>query len=379
MVCPQYYPSLGGYETLAHLLARQLRALEVDCLVVTKRLRAEWPPYELHEGVPIRRLFAARARGLDGPSYVAGLARYLVGEGRALDVVHVHQIGWGLVVATLLGRLTGVPVVAHPHSGAGATVRAVRASGRSRLLRWALTRVDGAIALGDEMAGQLRSLGVAPERIHLIGNAVDTERFRPAAERAATPSVLYVGRLSPEKGVDVLLRAWALVLQAHPTAHLRLVGDGPERGALEALAARLGLAEGVSFAGAVRQGLVDEYQRATIFVLPSHREGVSIALLEAMACGLPVVATAVGGTPEVVHEGVQGLLVPPGDPAALAGALRRCLAAPQLAAELGRAGRERVVGAYAAPLMAQQVRQLYGRIGAERRRPGDLRRGTTRP
>jgi glycosyltransferase involved in cell wall biosynthesis len=146
---------------------------------------------------------------------------------------------------------------------------------------------------------------------------------------AGTPGVvLFVGRLMAEKGVDTLLHAMALV----PSARLVIVGGGAERPRLEALARELGIEDRVDFRGGVsdRNALADIYRQAALFVLPSHSEGLGCVLLEAMAHGVPIVATSVGGIPDLIKDSVNGLLVPPHDPRALAAAITRALADGEL-------------------------------------------------
>lgn len=365
-VCPQYHPIIGGYETLAHTMARSLRAAGVDCTVVTRRLRREWPATELYDTVRVTRLPAIPRRGLDGPVWLTTLTAFLLRHRHAIDVVHVHQLGWGIVAAALFGRLTGTPVVAHPHSGSGAMVAKVRASRKRGLLERSLAAADAAVALSDEMADQLVALGFPRARIRRIANAVDVERFRPAPRvpELGAPQVVAVGRLSPEKGQDVLLRAWPQVLRAHPGAALTLIGDGPERPRLEDLRCELKITSSVKMPGAVSEGIEQVYQQADLFVLPSHREGVSMALLEAMACGLPVVATDLPSTAAVVAGSPSARLVAPGDPKALAqmiaGALADGLAPPR--ADV----RAAVVAQYALPAVTAQYVAMYRQL-VERR------------
>ncbi|MEM9581372.1 MAG: glycosyltransferase family 4 protein, partial [Pseudomonadota bacterium] len=155
--------------------------------------------------------------------------------------------------------------------------------------------------------------------------------------------ILFVGRLAAVKGVPLLVKAFAALHQRHPDAVLTLVGDGPERGRIEALAAELGCAAALRFTGYLsQQEVAQELDRADIFALPSFAEGVPVVLMEAMASRLPVLATRIAGIPELVRDGVNGLLVPPGDSEALSEALDRLLSDPALCARMGQAGRQTV-------------------------------------
>lgn len=176
--------------------------------------------------------------------------------------------------------------------------------------------------------------GVTPERYASDGHAPGKQ-------------LIFVGRLAAVKGIAVLLRAFAGVQERHPDARLTLIGDGVERPALEALASTLGLAESVTFAGPKTQAEVAEtLATADLFVLPSFAEGVPVVLMEAMASGLPVIATRIAGISELVEEGVAGRLVPPGSDAALAEAITALLDDPAARTAMGKAGRAQVEDAF---------------------------------
>jgi len=188
-----------------------------------------------------------------------------------------------------------------------------------------------------------------PDRIRAIPNGVEIPPDDPAARgriRAelglgAAPVLMATSRLHPQKGHRHLLDAFALLRASFPALRLAVVGDGSERQNLEEQARQLGLADSVAFTG-FRADVADLLRAADLFVLPSLREGLPNTALEAMAAALPVVATAVDGVPEAVVAGETGLLVPPGNAARLRDAVARLLTEPDLAARMGRAGRERV-------------------------------------
>jgi glycosyltransferase involved in cell wall biosynthesis len=178
------------------------------------------------------------------------------------------------------------------------------------------------------------------------------------------PAVLAVGRLVTLKGHAVLLEAIARLNGAGEPVCATIVGDGPCRGALEQRARALGVADRVSFAGTVGQDEIgDYYERADIFCLPSFVEGIPVVLLEAMACGIPVVASRITGIPELVEDGTSGVLVAPGRPDLLADALRSLLADADRRAELAARARRRVAGDYELSASARQLRALMERHG----------------
>jgi glycosyltransferase involved in cell wall biosynthesis len=222
--------------------------------------------------------------------------------------------------------------------------------------------VDRFLVVSRHSARRLEAMLRWPRRkMDVIHNAVDSAAFarRPDPDlrrglAGEQPLVLVVARLAPQKGHRHLLAAAAEV----PDAVFALAGDGPERPALEELADRLGVRNRIRFLGE-RSDVADLLAACDLFVLPSLFEGLPISLLEAMAAERPVIATAIGGTDEVVIDGQSGLLVPPGEPAAMASAIRRLLEDPALRARLAAAGRARVTSEFSAPQMVRRVTELY--------------------
>ncbi|SDF17600.1 glycosyltransferase [Desulfovibrio legallii] len=244
---------------------------------------------------------------------------------------------WGRIWGRLAwpGR-TGAPLVLGTCRGGGGPVRQHE--------RWLWRLADQLVCNSQALRAVLEGLGVPSARLHYIPNGVDTEFFAPADPPAArrAPLILCVARLAGDKDHLTLLRAFALVLARHPEARLRLVGDGPEEARLRRWAAEHAAGARVEF---VPGGLDmrEHYAAARLFALASVREGQPNVLLEAMACGLPVCATAVGGVPRLVEEGATGLLCPAGDAAALAENCCRLLEDDACCARLGDAGRGRAV------------------------------------
>lgn len=183
-------------------------------------------------------------------------------------------------------------------------------------------------------------------KLKIVHCGVDPVRYR-SAPKSRGKNLLFVGRLAAVKGVPVLFEALQNVLKTHPNVHLTLIGDGPERAELEAKSVRMGLAPALTFAGYKSQDEVaNALGAADVFVLPSFAEGVPVVLMEAMAAGLPVIATTVGGVGELVTHGESGLLVPPGDWRALANALCNLLADPERRADMGVVGAAKVAAEF---------------------------------
>ena len=269
------------------------------------------------------------------------------------DIVHARSTGvWpdaalatrGLKSAKLLLSFHGKTHLARP-------------SFKRRLLnRWAVSRADALLAVSDSAAAHVRrEWGVPAHKLAVIRNGVNVERFRPAASPdeilrlrselglgQADQVVVCVANFMPIKGLDVLLRAWPAVAAARPARHLLLLGEGPLQAHLQSLAWNLGCRQSVLFAGC-RESVAELLRAADLFVLPSHYEACSNAILEALATGLPVVACDVGGNRELIADGQTGWLVPPGSPEALARCLVEALADETQLRQIGRAARAQAV------------------------------------
>jgi glycosyltransferase involved in cell wall biosynthesis len=197
------------------------------------------------------------------------------------------------------------------------------------------------------------------DRMRIIHCAVDPAAYAPEPGRAPGEEILFVGRLAAIKGVAVLLEAFARLAPDRPAARLTLVGDGPERKGLEAMAARLGIAGRVTFTGYLSQAEVAaRLSRTDVFALPSFAEGVPVVLMEAMAAQAPVIAPRVAGVGELVEDGVSGFTVAPGDPDMLTARLRDLLADPDLRTRMGAAGRKAVIADFEQTAEAARLRAL---------------------
>jgi glycosyltransferase involved in cell wall biosynthesis len=226
------------------------------------------------------------------------------------------------------------------------------------LERRALSRADGAVFVSAFAREQARARGYPTRAGRVIPNGVDTALFSPLAEEPPLPPVFFfAGRLDDQKGVDVLLEAFRR-LPSGP--RLRLAGTGPQEDDYRRLASELGIDGAVRFLGPVpRARLPTLMCECHVFVLPSRYENLPLGVLEAMACGRPVVAARVGGVAEMVEDGVEGFLVPPEDPHALALALRRLLEDAPLRRRMGEAGRARVLGRFTWDAVAAETEAFY--------------------
>ena len=281
------------------------------------------------------------------------------------DVVHGFLFH-GYVLGTAVARLCRVPVVVQSRRSLG-----IFKAGRPHyvaLERLATRFTDMVVANSEGVREDaIRREGLPRGKTLVIYNGVDAHAVVPPdpdlvkALEGARPVVGVVANLIGYKGHRFFLEAWSTVLRAHPAAVALLVGDGPLRAELEALVRERGLGASVRFLGA-RPDVTAILSLVDLVVHPSLQEGFSNAILEAMAAGKPVVATAVGGSPEAIADGETGLLVPPEDSAALAGAMLRLLGEPGTAARMGEAARRRAATEFGMARMVEQYEALYERL-----------------
>ena len=318
-------------------------------------------------------LLSLNARG--GVGRLAGLARAVAVVRRARPDVLVGFMFHGIMTARISGRLAGVPaVVSAVHSEAHPRMREVAMAATDRM-------TDAVTDMSDRLASRLADRGVAtPSRLVVIPNAVDLERYgaggcrerkrRELGAGAGEFLWLAAGRLAPEKDYPGLLRAFA-ALAGRRRARLLIAGDGPLRGELARRVDVLGLAGRVRLLG-LRDDLPELYRACDALVLSSAWEGMPNVVLEAMASARPVVATAVGAVPEMVAHGETGFVVPPGDHAALAGAMERMMElAPEERRALGEAGCRVVYSRHSVDGVVDMWEELFGRLLAGKARGGE--------
>lgn len=307
----------------------------------------------------------------DTPQVPAALAEltHLLRSTRA-DILACHTFKPN-VLGRIAARRAGIPCVVVSR---GWTWENLKVRVYETLDRVNLRFVDHVVAVSDGQGERVRQAGVPSTRLSVIRNAARLKAFDapdPAyreklrsqfpADIPVSQVVLAAGRLSPEKGFAVLVEAAANVLRQHPAAGFVLFGDGGERTKLEQRVRELGLAGRVVLPGFTAE--LDKYLPwADVVTLPSFTEGLPNVALEASAAGVPVVATAVGGTPEVVADGVSGLLVPSGSPERLAEALSRLLSDAELRSKLGDGGRARMRAEFTFEAQGERYAELFERL-----------------
>ena len=349
-----YYPHVGGIEELTRQLALALAVKGHETSILTNRWPGGVAESELLDGVQVTRLAfplpAAHAISAirflaTAPSAVRAVASFI--RGSQPDVVHVIGAGPQSVYLGMLARRLGAPLVFT--TGGELTFDAHGAFERSATLRAGLRRTVHQAriitACSDFTLKNLEKFVQPRSPSFVVPNGVDLEEFasRSDQEIGFEPFILGVGRLVPQKGFDVLLDAFAT--SDLPEMNLVIAGEGFEREALMQRASRLGIVGRVHLVGAVGRGkLVALMHSATAFALPSRGEPFGIALLEAMAAGVPSVATDAGGVPELARDGENALVVAPDNPGALSSALARLVNDGELRTRLSARGRETARG-----------------------------------
>jgi sugar transferase (PEP-CTERM/EpsH1 system associated) len=349
--------NIGGQEKLLVEFARHADRDRFDLAFVSLEQRGALADEIESLGWPVVALEASTG-------FHPGLSLKLAREFRHLraDVVHTHN-DRPLIYGAPAARLARVPVAIHTKHG-----RAGGNSPRQRMLiRCAARLCDAFVCVSEDCRMLAEQQGVPRNRLRTFWNGIDTQRFSFQTPSSDGPAVI-VGRLCPEKDMGTLLHAMKHLVASAPGFRLRIAGDGPCRAELERLTDELGLRGQVTFLGMVRD-VPALLRQASMYVLSSISEGVSLTLLEAMATGLPVVATRVGGTPEVITDGETGLLVPAQDPRALADAMRRVHQDSALSSRLGANGRASVEQNFDIRAMVSCYEALYSGRGDFGRAP----------
>ncbi len=361
LVTEFYYPHLGGVTEHVHNLALELNRRGHPTTIITSQMGGEHRDDDFVRRVGTSRIIYSNgsfARVTTG----WGLRRRLEGlfrEGR-YDVVHVHgglAPTFGLVAPRAAWRL-GIPVVATFHSWfpRSASYRVLR-----RPLQRDLDRHAAAIAVSEPVVRALSRYFTAGWEI--IPNGVNVGYFHPNGRQLTDaltrgPRLLFLGRLDPRNGLDTVLGAMPLVLARYPRARLLVVGDGPLRGYYGRRAAQLG--KSVQFVGQVYDERPEYYGTADLYLCPTTKASFGITLLEAMACGTPMIVSDITGFRELVSGGGEAVLAPKDDPAAWAAATIQLIGDPARRMAMGAAGLAKAA-AFAWPRIAGRVLEVYER------------------
>jgi glycosyltransferase involved in cell wall biosynthesis len=389
VVSTYFHPVVGGCETHARQVAHYLATHGCEVVVLTRRTPPDAPREDEDRGVPVRRLPPGGARrGIGKWLLIVPMFLALWNRRRWIDLIYCVDLRGLALAAWSAGRLSGRPVVLQAETPGAISLRNWEAAARRtgipglalvlRPVAWLLGRVYGSADAYTCIARQFLEegvgIGIPRERLHYIPHAVDIDRFRPATvtERTAArerlglpadrPIVMFLGRLGVEKGVLDLLEAWRLV--THPSAVLAVVGPDMEGHHLDAgpaaraFVAREGLVSRVRFLGGTHDPAATLWA-ADLFVQPSHYEAFGISLIEAMATGLPVVASGVGGMQDYLVDGENAVISGAHAPQRLARDIDRLLRDDGWRARLGAASRRTIEERFTEDAIGQSYAALF--------------------
>ena len=366
MVTGAYFPELSGGGLQARNLVKAL-ANDARFTVITTSIKPSLPATASEDGVPIHRVHVDPSSAASKIGAALRLAKVFVSTRRSFDIVNLHGFSQKAILLRMLSAIFGKRFVLTLQTGVHDEPETARRMGR--LASWAYRGADLYLSVSPGLSRALLASGIESTRLRQVCNAVDVVRFHPASteDRAALRTalglpadrkvVLFVGYFSRDKRPDVLFDAWsALPATLVETSTIVFVGatlsdyaevDGELADRIRAAARDRRLDDRVHYVESTLE--IERYYRAAdVYVLPSIREGLPIALLEAMACGLPCIASALPGSTDVlIQSGENGLLVPPDDRARLTSVLDSVLSSPTLAARLGAGARGTIESRYA--------------------------------
>ena len=357
-----FLPIVGGAERFLDRLAREMCTRGHDVRVLAARVRGQ----DNHVDAPYRLIRYRKpfSRKLFARHTIAYLWRATLGW--RPDCVHVQSAYPPGHSAATFCKLARLPWAVRPVGGdilAGERIQ--KDPTLKARVRSALSRADRVVAQSLELEQLIAELGVSKQRIARIPNGVDVPEQAPTRP-SANHTIAAVGMLYPKKGFDILIDAFRRVRERAPEARLVIAGEGTERERLEQRIRELGLGDAVELPGVLDEAAKRAlWQRTRVYVSSSRREPFSNANLEALAVGLPIVATAVGGNPEIVQAGQNGHLVPPEDAPALADAILRLFEDPQAADRMGARAHEHA-RTYSWDTTGARYEQLYGELAASR-------------
>ena len=366
MIIQSYLPRLGGAEKQLAAVCRKLRMKGIEPCVITRRYK-NMQSFEIIDETPVYRVPAPKPKVLAAFSYLFfGLAK--IHEIKP-DLIHAHELLSPTDMTVLAKRIWRIPAAVKVLRGGnlGDIYKLKnRGLGQARIRRMA-KHIDRFIAISDEIAEELAGVGIEPDRCSFIPNGVDIDVYKPVTRREKKrlreeldlPDgflCVFSGRLAPEKGLKTLISVWQKIESSHKEAYLLILGNGPLEDELRSTAVK-----NVIFRGYLSEPK-DYYQACDAFILPSETEGLSNALLEAMACGLTVMATKVGAAQEIIKDDVNGVLLEPGNVQDITKSVESILNEPQKMQHLGKSARRTVERDFSLENIVDRLVDLYAQM-----------------
>ena len=378
MITGAYYPEISSGGVQCQTMARQLVG-RAHVEILTTSVDPALPRHDRIDDVPVTRIRVDVRSGISKIRALRRMAIDLVRLIRSADIVHLHGYSTKNVLATVIAKVLRKPIVMSLHTAGFDEIEAIDRQGSLAL--WAFLSADLYLSVSQGLVDSYLAAGLPAERILLVPNGIDLDRFSPASpeEQAALrerlslprdrPVIVFVGFFSPDKQPRVLFDAWlALQSSGRSDALLVFVGatqsnyfeiDANIAATMTADAERAGVADRIRFTG-LTHDVPAHLRAADLFVLPSRREGLPVALLEAMACGLPAIASRLkGSTESIIESEVNGVLIPPGDTGALADAIAALLPDAARRRRLGAAARATIADRYSVDHVADRWLEAY--------------------
>lgn len=381
MVTRRYWPLASGSGTIMAHLAAGLLVEGVRCTIITPRWNPSWPQSMTHGAATVVRLPISSYRTWRDMRYGWTLSTFLRRHADEFNLIYVSELKHEAAAASAAGQRLGWPVVLRAeNSGFTGDCHWQLNAPLGRRIKQHCGRAAALLASSPIVHRELIAAGFPRERIHLVPSGIPALEESAAEDRAAYRAafaeadtslalpkeaalVVFIGRLTEDKGLPDLLRAWSLVTRGRPHARLWLVGEGPEQQRLADLTASLGISDSVVLPG-VFDAPQDILRAADLFVYPVLEAGTALAPLEAMAAGVPVVASDIPDNRHMLADGRCGVLVPPEDPTALASAIARLLDSREAAQELSRAAQSRVREEFSLEAMVRHHAELFRQLVA---------------
>jgi glycosyltransferase involved in cell wall biosynthesis len=386
MIIHNFSPGpVGGAELQAEKLAHHLVSRGHELHILTNSLEnvASWfnfggdipyaPSEEIRESVWNNGQKTAikihRPQFLLAYHFIQGYLptfRYLLQNRKMFDVLHCHLAYGHAVVAVVAAKILRKPcIIKFACAGEFGELAAICRFPGYRMALRVLQQADRVVSISRELERELLGHGFLPKRICYIPNGVDTEKFKKNehTRKSDKTSFIFIGRLHPQKGVDIALRAVALLYERANKGCFEVIFYGLEYPEYDyrSMAIQLGIAESVKFMG-FEPNILNAYQYADALILPSRNEGLSNTLLEAMSMSLPVIATTVSGNPDVITDGLDGLLIPSESPDALADAMQRLIDDLPLRDKLGKNARTHMVSDFSLDRIAARYENIYNTL-----------------
>ena len=367
MFVQTYYPKLGGAEKQLNSLAPFLKDAGVEICIITRRYDNSLSSYEKINGVPVFRLPVPGPKPIAAISY--SLSSLPIIQNFKPHILHAHELLSPASAAIAAKKIFHIPVVAKVLRGGvlGDLAKLQKRAFGGTRIEILKRQIDKFVVISNEIDNELDEIGVPSTKRSFVPNGVDLGRFYPVnqrekkslREKLGVPdglTVVYSGRLDPEKRVRMLVDLWPKVLAVHPNATLLILGTGTEEGDLIKHAGN-----NIKFFGNI-DNVAPYLQISDVFVSLSETEGLSNSLLEAMACGVAPVVTRVGGAVDLIKDGVSGVLIPVDDANLFLNKLIELLSDLQDAIFLGNVARSEIEEKYSLPAVAMKLRSLYQKL-----------------